>query len=82
MVWHGLSGCGLAPGDAQGYYMASVGVAWPQWVWNNLRGCVYDSWGVACSHRVWHVISACRMSLMDVIGFSWFVYESKDAACP
>ena len=51
--------------------MASVGVAWPQYVWNCLSGFVYDSEGVACSHRVWHVLSVCGMYLVGVVWLQW-----------
>ena len=45
MVRHGLNGCG----------MASVGVAWPKWVWNGVVG-------LAWFQSVWHGLSGCGMS--------------------
>ena len=67
MAWNCLIGC--VSMDSLGVSMcgmASVGVAWPHWVWHGLTGCGIAQVGVAWPQWVWHGLNGFGMASVDV----------------
>ena len=64
------SGCGIA----------SVGVAWPKWVWHDVSGFGVVLVGVAWTQWVWHVLSGCSM-FVACLPWVWYIL-SEGAMSP